>query len=328
MSVWLPTATCRPETCLADPSPAVSHLRRALRLTACLAAVLAGVVLSAPVRLFPERARDRLVRLWARVVLRSLGVTVHLAGADGAARGVDGPAHGAGGAAHGADGRARGAGGPARGAGGGVLVVANHVSWLDIPLLAAGRPGRSLAKTEVRRWPVLGPLVAWGGTVFLDRDRLRTLPDTVAAVAGVLRSGHPVIVFPEGSTWCGRESGRFRPALFQAAVDAGADVQPVTIRYRLADGRPTSVPAFIGDEGLLTSLARVVAARGLVADVTFLPPIPPPGPQPTRAGARRELARTAQAAIEGDDEAYAVIAEAVGEGLHHGEDVGPVGAGA
>ncbi|MGW3041356.1 lysophospholipid acyltransferase family protein [Kitasatospora sp. NPDC001159] len=272
MSVWLPTAPCRPETCLGERAPEVSHLRRALRLAACLTAVLAGVLLSLPVRLLPHGARDRLIRLWARVLLRTLGVTVRL-----------GPP---------------GTPVPGRAVGGGALVVANHVSWLDIPLLAAGRPGRSLAKTEVRQWPVLGRLVAWGGTVFLDRDRLRALPDTVAAVAEVLRSGQPVIVFPEGSTWCGRESGRFRPALFQAAVEAGTFVQPVTIRYRLADGRPTSAPAFIGDDGLLTSLARVVAVRGLVADVTFLPPIPPPGPQPTRAGARRELARAAQAAVE------------------------------
>ncbi|MEV7357825.1 MULTISPECIES: lysophospholipid acyltransferase family protein [unclassified Kitasatospora] len=268
MSVWLPTAPCRPETCLAETAPAVSHPRRALRLAACLAAVLAGVLLSLPLRLLPHGTRERLIRLWARVLLHTLGVTVHL-------------------------------GTPGGALGGGTLVVANHVSWLDIPLIAAGRPGRSLAKTEVRRWPVLGPLIAWGGTVFLDRDRLRALPDTVATVAEVLRAGQPVIVFPEGSTWCGRESGRFRPALFQAAVEAGAFVQPVTIRYRLADGRPTSVPAFIGDDGLLTSLARVVAVRGLVADVTFLPPIPPPAPQATRAGARRELARTAQAAVEG-----------------------------
>ncbi|MER7844016.1 1-acyl-sn-glycerol-3-phosphate acyltransferase [Kitasatospora sp. NPDC096077] len=288
MSVWLPTAPCRPETCLGERAPEVSHPRRALRLIACLVAVLTGVLLILPVRLLPYGARDRLIRLWARILLRTLGVTVHLGtpgvpwrpGADGSAGAVGVR----GGHAVGAD---------------GALVVANHVSWLDIPLLAAGRPGRSLAKTEVRKWPVLGHLVAWGGTVFLDRDRLRTLPDTVAAVAEVLRSGYPVIVFPEGSTWCGRESGRFRPALFQAAVEAGAFVQPVTIRYRLADGRPTSAPAFIGDEGLLTSLARVVAVRGLVADVTFLPPIPPPGPQPTRAGARRELARAAQTAVEG-----------------------------
>ncbi|MFD8704070.1 lysophospholipid acyltransferase family protein [Kitasatospora sp. NPDC059648] len=291
MSVWLPTAPCRPETCLGERAPEVSHPRRALRLSACLVAVLAGVLLSLPVRLLPYGARDRLIRLWARVLLRTLGVTVHL-GTPGAPGTAGADSTGGGGAAGAA------VGGGAAGADG-ALVVANHVSWLDIPLLAAGRPGRALAKTEVRKWPVLGPLVAWGGTVFLDRDRLRTLPDTVAAVTEVLRSGHPVIVFPEGSTWCGRESGRFRPALFQAAVEAGAYVQPVTIRYRLADGRPTSAPAFIGDDGLLTSLARVVAVRGLVADVTFLPPIPPPGPQPARAGARRELARAAQAAVEG-----------------------------
>ncbi|MGA5821005.1 lysophospholipid acyltransferase family protein [Kitasatospora sp. NPDC094028] len=284
MSVWLPTAPCRPETCLAGHAPEVSRPRRALRLTACLAVVLAGVALILPVRLLPYGTQDRLVRFWARLVLRSLGVTVYLTGAGTGTRAGTGAGLGAAGGA---------------GAGGGVLVVANHVSWLDIPLLAAGRPGRSLAKTEVRQWPVLGPLVAWGGTVFLDRDRLRTLPDTVAAVAEVLRDGRPVIVFPEGSTWCGLESGRFRPALFQAAVDAGALVQPVTIRYRLADGRPTSVPAFVGDDGLLTSLARVVAVRGLVAEVTFRPPIPPPPPHPTRAGARRELARAAQAAVEG-----------------------------
>ncbi|MFG3223731.1 lysophospholipid acyltransferase family protein [Kitasatospora sp. NPDC048194] len=321
MSVWLPTAPCRPETCLSERAPEVSHLRRVLRLAACLTAVLAGLVLSLPVRLLPYGAREGLIRCWARVLLRTLGVTVHLSSSG---------AHGSAGSAHSADsvgsagpvgsawsvGSAGSLGSPepggsgisgrtARGAasgtvgGGGALVVANHVSWLDIPLLAAGRPGRSLAKTEVRQWPVLGHLVAWGGTVFLERDRLRTLPDTVAAVAEVLRSGHSVIVFPEGSTWCGRESGRFRPALFQAAVDAGAFVQPVTIRYRLADGQPTSAPAFVGDDGLLTSLARVVAVRGLVADVTFLPPIPPPRPQSTRAGARRELARAAQAAVEG-----------------------------
>ena len=205
MSVWLPTAPCRPDTCLGERTPEVSQPRRALRLTACLVAALVGVLLSLPVRLLPYGTRDRLIRLWARVLLRTLGVTVNLGttGTTGTP-GTAGTAR-AGGASDGGaavGGAAVGAGAVGGGAVGadGALVVANHVSWLDIPLLAAGRPGRSLAKTEVRKWPVLGPLVAWGGTVFLDRDRLRTLPDTVAAVTEVLRSGHPVIVFPEGST--------------------------------------------------------------------------------------------------------------------------------
>ncbi|MFE2723032.1 lysophospholipid acyltransferase family protein [Kitasatospora sp. NPDC059327] len=270
MSAWLPTAPCTPESCLTEPGPMVAVPRRVLRLAAFLAVLVVGLALTPSVRALPGGPRDGLVRFWARALLGALGVSVRLA--------------------------------PPPAGGGGVLVVANHVSWLDIPLIAAGRPGRSLAKTEVRRWPVLGPLVAWGGTVFLDRDRLRTLPGTVAAVAELLRAGRPVVVFPEGSTWCGRESGRFRPALFEAAVQAGAPVQPVTVRYRLADGRATSVPAFVGEDGLIASIARVVSVRGLVAEVTFLPPIPAPeartGWPVDRWRPRRELARAAQAAVE------------------------------
>ncbi|MEV0534852.1 lysophospholipid acyltransferase family protein [Kitasatospora sp. NPDC050463] len=270
MSVWLPTAPCTPETCLTEPGPVVALPRRVLRLAAFLAVLVAGLALTPSVRALPGGLRDELVRRWARTLLGALGVSVRLA--------------------------------PPPAGGGGVLVVANHVSWLDIPLIAAGRPGRSLAKTEVRHWPVLGPVVAWSGTVFLDRDRLRALPGTVAAVTELLRAGRPVVVFPEGSTWCGRESGRFRPALFEAAVQAGAPVQPVTVRYRLADGRATSVPAFVGEDGLLSSLARVVSVRGLVAEVTFLPPIPAPAARTGRSAdrwqPRRQLARAAQAAVE------------------------------
>ncbi|MFJ4094865.1 lysophospholipid acyltransferase family protein [Kitasatospora sp. NPDC089913] len=270
MSVWLPTASCTPEACLTDPAPTVALPRRVLRLTGFLVLLVAGLALIPPVRLLPPGPRGVLARFWARGLLGALGVAVRI---------VPGPVPA----------------GP-----GGVLLVANHVSWLDIPLIAAARPGRSVAKTEVRDWPVLGRLVAWGGTVFLDRDRLRALPATVAEVTDRLRAGHPVIVFPEGSTWCGRESGRFRPAFFEAAVRSGAAVQPVSIRYRLADGRATSAPAFVGEDDLATSLARVVAVRGLVAELTFRPTVPAPAADPARRwAARKELAHAAQTSVEG-----------------------------
>ncbi|WP_380283087.1 lysophospholipid acyltransferase family protein [Kitasatospora purpeofusca] len=272
MSVWLPTAPCTPEACLTDPAPTVALPRRVLRLAAFLVVLTVGLALLVPAGTLPRGPRDRLARFWARALLGSLGVEM---------RSGPGPE-------------------AVPGAGGGVLVVANHVSWLDIPLIAAVRPGRPLAKTEVRHWPVLGPVIAWGGTVFVDRDRLRTLPATVAEVTAGLRSGEPVIAFPEGSTWCGRESGRFHPAFFEAAVQAGAPVQPIAIRYRLTDGRPTSAPAFIGEDGLLTSLARVVAVRGLVAELTYRTPITAPPVDPAHPWeARKALARTAQSAVEG-----------------------------
>ena len=114
--------------------------------------------------------------------------------------------------------------------------------------MLAVEPVRVVAKTDVRRWPVIGLLAARGGTLFIDRDRLRRLPATVAEIAGTLRDGQSVLVFPEGSTWCGRTQGRFYPATFQAAIDAGAPVRPVALRYRLADGTATTAAAFVGDD--------------------------------------------------------------------------------
>ncbi|MGC3005419.1 lysophospholipid acyltransferase family protein, partial [Streptomyces sp. G35A] len=155
---------------------------------------------------------------------------------------------------------------------GGLLLVANHISWLDVPLLAAVRPARMLAKSEIRRWPVAGALAARGGVLFIDRDRLRALPDTVARIAGVLRDGAAVAAFPEGSTWCGRAQGHFRRAVFQAALDAAVPVQPVRIRYRDPTGAPATAPAFVGDDTLLASLWRVASVRGLTAEVEVRAP--------------------------------------------------------
>jgi 1-acyl-sn-glycerol-3-phosphate acyltransferase len=145
-----------------------------------------------------------------------------------------------------------------------------------------------LAKRETRDWPMVGTIADRIGTAYLDRERLRTLPRTVAALAAQLRNGRSVVVFPEATTWCGTSSGRFRPAMFQAAVDAGAPVRPVTVRYRLADGRPTTVAAFVADDTLLDSLARITAVGGLTVEVTPHPVLP-------ATARRRDLASAAQA---------------------------------
>ncbi|MCZ0982238.1 lysophospholipid acyltransferase family protein [Streptomyces diastatochromogenes] len=170
-----------------------------------------------------------------------------------------------------------------------LLVVANHVSWLDIPLVAAVLPGRMVAKTEVRHWPVLGTLAAFGGTLFLDRDRLRALPGAVREMAGCS---------PAGAGWSSSRGvdlvrtgpGRFRPAAFQAALDAGCAVLPVRIDYR-----PTDAAAYVGDDPLGASLWRVVTARDMVAHIRILDPIPS-----VRYPDRRALASAAQLAVASD----------------------------
>ncbi|BFV55486.1 lysophospholipid acyltransferase family protein [Kitasatospora sp. CMC57] len=261
MSSWLPTAPCTPESCLADPGPTVSAPLRLLRGAGSFGVLLVGIAVVWLTRGWQRapRLRDALLRLWTGTVLAAMGVRLRVVGT------------------------------PAPGA---VLRVANHISWLDIVLFSAVRPGPMLAKTEVRSWPVLGPLTGRGGTIFIDRDRLRQLPGTVGEMAAVLRSGRPVTAFPEGSTWCGAAGGRFRPAAFQAAIDAAAPVQPVTIRYLLPDGRLCTTPGYVGDDELLPSIRRVLATRGLIAELVFH------SPMPTDTGTdRRLLARRAQAAV-------------------------------
>ena len=272
MSVWLPTAPCTADACL-ERVESVSALPRAVaRLLAVAVVLLAGIALLPVGRWVPAGA----VRWWCRAVVRASGVRLRVSGAASPT--------------------------------GGVLLVANHISWLDIPLLAAVRPARMLAKSDIRRWPMAGWLTARSGALFIERDRLRALPDTVAGIADALRGGAAVAVFPEGSTWCGRAQGHFRRAVFQAALDAGVPVQPVRLRYRGSEGEASTAPAFIGDDSLLASVWRVVSARGLVAEVEV--------PEPVAAGRhidRRALAATAQAQVWGDHTAERHPVEPYGE---------------
>ncbi|MEV0238544.1 lysophospholipid acyltransferase family protein [Streptomyces sp. NPDC050674] len=255
MSTWLPTAPCTPRSCVETPAAVRARAvpRAVLRLAAVLLLLLAGIALTP----LGPRIPQSMVRRWCRCIVRAAGVRVRFTGAAAPT--------------------------------GGLLLVANHISWLDVPLLAAVRPARMLAKAEVRRWPVVGALAARGGTLFIDRDRLRALPDTVARIAGALRTGAAVAAFPEGSTWCGRAQGTFRRAVFQAALDAGVPVQPVRIGYRAGGATATTVPAYVGEDTLVASVWRVVTARGLVATVEVRDAIRP-GSSPDR----RSLARSAQ----------------------------------
>ncbi|MFJ2211693.1 lysophospholipid acyltransferase family protein [Streptomyces sp. NPDC101062] len=299
MSAWLPTAPCTPRDCSRHRGPAAGTATGAGRLLLGIPLVLCGALLAPLLAPLGAAVRDRLTRSWSRTVLRAFGlrITVRGAGSYGTEE------YGTGEYGTGARGAARAV--AARGAG--MLVVANHISWLDIPLLAAVFPGRMLAKSEIRRWPLLGALAARGGTLFVERERLRALPDAVRTLSGALGAGSRVIAFPEACTWCGREQGRFTSAVFQAAVDAGAAVRPVRITYRAPDGEPSGAPAFVGDDTLPASLWRVVAAGGLIAEITLLPPIPP-----GHHTDRRALARTAHRAITYGALAYGPLAHGGG----------------
>ncbi len=177
----------------------------------------------------------------------------------------------------------------------GVLVVSGHVSWVDIFAIGAVLPGSFVARADLVDWPALGVLARLMKVIPIDRASLRRLPDVVSAVAARLRAGHTVVAFPEGTTWCGLAYGPFRPAMFQAAVDAGRPVQPLRLTYHHRDGSPSTVPAYIGDVTLFASIRRLVTARRTVVHVQVqslqLPGERPPRPRrPVRGrGPRRRV---------------------------------------
>ena len=172
-----------------------------------------------------------------------------------------------------------------------VLVVANHVSWLDIFALHAVGPVRFIAKSEIARWPLLGRLVAGVGTLFIERARRHDTHRVNQEVSRALADGDIVAVFPEGTVTDGTELLTFKGSLLQPIVDAAGCVQPVAIRYRTPDGVLSTIPAYVEDVTFMGSLWRICGARALVVELTAMAPLPAQGKH------RRELARDAERAI-------------------------------
>jgi 1-acyl-sn-glycerol-3-phosphate acyltransferase len=217
----------------------MSALRAAGRLAHALGHALSGWCTIAFV--FPRLAqaeRDARVQAWARRMLEVLGVALELRGSP-----------------------------PQQGP---VLLVANHISWLDILVMHAARHCRFVAKAQVRRWPLIGTLATGGGTLYIERESRRDALRVVHHMAEALRAGDIVAVFPEGTTSDGRALLPFHANLLQAAISARVPVQPVALSFLDAASRaPSFAASYVGDETLVGSLWRMLAAPPMVAVVAF-----------------------------------------------------------
>jgi 1-acyl-sn-glycerol-3-phosphate acyltransferase len=151
------------------------------------------------------------------------------------------------------------------------LVVSNHVSWLDILAINAVRPVRFVSKSDVRAWPLIGWLVACGGTLFIERERKRDALRVVHQVAEALKAGHTIAVFPEGTTSDGHGLLPFHANLLQAAIATGTPVQAVALRFADAAQEVSLAAAYVGDTTLLESLWAIVSADDLRVRVTWVP---------------------------------------------------------
>jgi 1-acyl-sn-glycerol-3-phosphate acyltransferase len=153
-----------------------------------------------------------------------------------------------------------------------VVVVANHVSWLDIFALHAVGPVRFIAKSEIARWPVLGRLVRGVGTLFIERSRRRDTHRVNREVANALAEGDIVAVFPEGTVTDGTTLLPFKGSLLQPIIDAAGQVQPVAIRYRTRAGEASAATAY-NDTHFLGSLWRICGEPALVVELFATPPL-------------------------------------------------------
>lgn len=214
--------------------------------------------------LFPRWSAQRCdatVQAWAQRMLRILGIPLHVQGQPPA----EGPA----------------------------LLVANHLSWLDILVLHAARHCRFVSKADVKHWPLIGTLATGGGTLYIERERRRDAMRVVHHMAESLRAGDVVAVFPEGTTGDGSALLPFHANLLQAAISTGAPVQPVGLRYLdRRTHRDSAGPLYLGDDTLVGSLWRTLAGRPFVAHVRF--------GEPEQAGARdrRQWAEDLRAKVD------------------------------
>ncbi|MGH6625458.1 MAG: lysophospholipid acyltransferase family protein [Burkholderiaceae bacterium] len=217
----------------------MNSLRAAWKLLRALPHVLAGLWTIATLfpRLSPSQKEAR-VQAWAREMLARLAIQLVVRGE---------PPHN----------------GP-------VLLVANHISWLDILVMHAARYCRFVSKADVKRWPLIGTLADAAGTLYIERELRRDAMRVVHHMAERLRAGDVLAVFPEGTTGDGAALLPFHANLIQAAISAGTPVQPLALQFvDAATGQRSAAPCYNGDDTLLGSLWRTLTASSIAAVVTF-----------------------------------------------------------
>jgi 1-acyl-sn-glycerol-3-phosphate acyltransferase len=216
----------------------VSRLRASWRLARAFLHLFHGLLIIGLI--FPrlnEEGRALRVQIWARALLRHLGLRVEVRG--DAVR--PGP----------------------------LLLASNHISWLDIMSLHAARYCRFVAKADIQRWPLVGRLVTGAGTLYIQRESRRDAMRVVQHIAERLRAGEVLAVFPEGTTSDGQDLLPFHANLLQAAISAEAPVQPVALDFLDGRGQRSLAPCYIGDDSLLDTAWRTARSKGLVVRVTF-----------------------------------------------------------
>src|SRR5256885_5991843 len=221
-----------------------------LRMLILLLHIIDGIVISG--LLFPlldQPKRNRIIGAWSRGLLRICAMRLIVTGSP-----LD-PQLARNGVLAGTPGR---------------LILANHISWIDVFALLGTFPSRFVAKAEIGRWPMIGLLVTLVGTLYIERGRRHAVAAMNQRVRDRIRSGESVVVFAEGTTTDGFSLLPFHSNLIAPVLEIGCEIWPVALRYTDC-GVQTSAAGFVGDVGLVTSLWNILIARDIAIEVAVLP---------------------------------------------------------
>ncbi len=152
----------------------------------------------------------------------------------------------------------------------GTLLVSNHVSWLDIIVIGQYLPAYFVAKSDISSWPVIGYLARQGGTIFICRGDKQQIKITAEKMVWLLKQNNNIIAFPEGTTTNGDEVLNFHSSLFQPALLTKTAVQPVAVQYQ---GEAKEHAPFVGDDGFVPHLIRILSLEKIEVNLSFLPVI-------------------------------------------------------
>jgi 1-acyl-sn-glycerol-3-phosphate acyltransferase len=181
------------------------------------------------------------------------------------------------------------------------LWVCNHISWIDILLLAGNHTVDFIAKSDVGKWPFIGHLVRKSGTLLIDRDNKFQAYRSLPLLQQRLTNGIPVIIFPEGTTTVGATTAGattlpFKPMFYEAAVRENAVIQPIALYYLEGNSanqtkKITDSVAFIDQDSIGSSLRKILQQHEIIAHLHFLPVIS------AHQYHRKTLAKTSQQEI-------------------------------
>jgi len=148
------------------------------------------------------------------------------------------------------------------------LIVSNHISFLDIIVIASTSPVIFLAKSTLRSWPVIGFIADRIGTIFIQRSNKRMIHTIKKSITTALEQKQSLVLFPEGTTTIGKTVNKFHSGLFQAAINAEKPVQPIALHYQ-RNGKIDDTAAYVDNDNFIINLIKIMAQAKTEVQITF-----------------------------------------------------------